>query len=175
MMGITRLLSGSLGIQPRSVEKADPLPLSESHPIDLTPSQRAAVETRIEEFISDSTSIYAHVRGAIARKNVLPLFFDWTAFMALTQGGQVVWVPYDEEPGEIETVRDERLRNIGLFRGTELHPELHFLLPVKPSDAIECHHCRGMGPLAFPQGHEHISEVVICYCGGIGWLPRAPN
>jgi hypothetical protein len=177
-MGITRFLSKRLRIHPRRTResaKADPLLLSKPDPIDLTPPQRAAIETRIREFISDSASIYAYARGAIAREDVLPLLFDWTGFMALTPGGQVAWVHYDDEPGEVETVHDERLRNIGLFQGTKLHPELQFLLPVKPSNAIECHDCRGTGRLSFPRGHRHLSEIVICYCGGIGWLPSTRN
>ena len=148
-------------------------PALELDPIGLTPSQRAKVEMRIGEFINDSTSIYAYARGVVTSANVLPLFFDWTAFMALSPGGQVVWVPYDDEPGDIEAVHDERLRNMGLFQGTKLHPELQFLLPLKPPDAIVCPDCQGTGRVIFPQGHEHLSEKVTCYCGGIGWLPHS--
>jgi hypothetical protein len=64
---------------------------------------------------------------------------------------------------------------MGLFQGTKLHPELQFLLLPKPSDAIECPDCRGTGKLTFPPGYEHLSEKVICYCGGLGWMPRNSN
>jgi hypothetical protein len=40
-------------------------------------------QTRIAEFIGDSSSLYAYAFGAIARLSGLRLCFDWTAFMAL--------------------------------------------------------------------------------------------
>ena len=92
--------------------------------------------------------------------------------MALRPDGQVVWVPYDDEPGPVEKVRDECVRNMGLFRGIKLHPELQFLGARKPPDAIECPGCRGTGKVMFLEGREHLSETVICTCGATGWLPR---
>lgn len=149
----------------------DRLPVKAPEPIRLTPSQRQQVERRIAEFIADSSSVYAYAFGAIARLNGLPLYFDWTAFMALLLDGQIVWISYDNEPGDIEVVQEERVRNMGLFQACKLHPELQFLVPPKPTDAIDCPDCRGMGRLPFPPGSEHVAERLICYCGGIGWLP----
>ncbi len=144
-------------------------------PIDLSASQRDQIERRIAEFIDDSSSVcaHAHARAAIARGNALPLFFDWTGFMALRLDGQIVWIPYDDEPGDIEVVPDERLRNMGLFRGIKLHPELHFLMPSKPSEAIVCPDCRGTGKVPFPEHLKHLADAVICSCGGIGWVPHS--
>ncbi len=90
--------------------------------------------------------------------------------MALRLDGQIVWVPYDDEPGDVEVVREQRLRNLGLFQGTRLHPDLHFLLPPRPTRAIDCPDCRGTGKLRFPQGSEHLTDKLVCFCGGIGWL-----
>jgi hypothetical protein len=149
----------------------DRLPGTVPEPIHLTPSQWQQVESRIAEFIADSTSLHAHAFGAVERLNALPLYFDWTAFMALLPDGQIVWVPYDQEPGDIEVVQEERVRNMGLFQGTKLHPEAQFLVPPKPHDAIDCPDCRGTGKPPFPEGFEHLSEGLVCYCGGIGWLP----
>ena len=53
-------------------------------PILLSPSQREQSNGRISEFIADTSSVHAHAFAAIARANVLPLYFDWTAFMALS-------------------------------------------------------------------------------------------
>jgi len=142
-------------------------------PIHLTRSQWQEVQRRVAEFIANSSAPDAHAwaRGAIERLSALPLFFDWSAFMALLPDGQIVWVPYDNEPGEIEVVQEERLRNIGLFQATKLHPELQFLVPPKPPNAIDCPDCQGTGTLSFPPGSEHLAERLVCYCGGIGWLP----
>ena len=123
---------------------------------------------RIAEFVEDSTSI---ARAAVARTHVLPLCFDWSGFLGLRPEGQVVSVLYDDESGEYEIIHEERVRNLGLCQGTKRYPDLPFLLPVQPPDAVECSDCRGTGRLAFPQGREHLSETIICYCGGLGWLP----
>ncbi len=171
MKPLVRLL-GSPGGNYRNAQNESRPPSDEPDPIRRSRSQREQIERRIAEFIADSSSVYAHAFAAIARVNVLPLYFDWTAFMALRWDGQIVWVLYDDEPGEIEMIRDERLRNFGLFRATRLHPDLLFLSPPRPPDAIDCTDCMGTGKLTFPPGHEHLAETVICYCGGIGWLPH---
>jgi hypothetical protein len=155
-------------------EDEDRLPVKAPEPIHLCPSQRQQIERRIAEFIGDSSAFGAHAwaRGAIASLNALPLLFDWTAFITLLPDGQIVWVPYDNEPGDIEVVQEERVRNTGLFQATKLHPELQFLLPPKPPDAIDCPDCRGTGRLKFPQGSEHLADKLVCFCGGLGWLPH---
>jgi hypothetical protein len=140
-------------------------------PIDLTPSQWDQVERRIDEFIEESPSNRPDVRKAVARLDVLPLFFDWTAFMALGPDGLVVWVPYDNEPGDVEPVHEEQVRNMGLFQGARLHPGLAFLVPSRPTDAIDCPVCGGTGRVTFPEGRKHLSDVIICSCGGLGWTP----
>jgi hypothetical protein len=73
----------------RTLIHRDRRPMKEPEPIALSASQSEQVEKRIAEFIEDSTSIYAHAHGAIARANALPLYFDWTAFMALGLDGQI--------------------------------------------------------------------------------------
>lgn len=178
-MGILKPILRFLGLPGRANEKLntgeDRLPVRDPEPIHLTPSQRQEFEKRIAEFIADSSSLASHAwaRGAIASLNALPQFFDWSAFMALLPDGQIVWVPYDNEPGEIEVVQEERVRNLGLFQATKLHPELQFLVPPKPPDVIDCPDYRATGRLPFPPGSEHLAERLVCYCGGIGWLPPA--
>jgi hypothetical protein len=169
---LLRLLGLPIRVDGKVLEDEARLPVKAPEPIQLTPSQRQQVERSIAEFIADSSSVYTYAFGAIARLNALPLFFDWTAFMALLPDGQIVWVPYDEAPGDIEVVQEERVRNMGLFQSSKLHPELQFLVPPKPTDAIDCPDCRGTGRLPFPPGSEYIAERLICYCGGLGWLPH---
>jgi hypothetical protein len=159
----------------RTLIHRDRRPMKEPEPLALSASQREQVEKRIAKFIEDSASIYAHAHGAIARVNALPLFFDWTGFMALGLDGQIAWIPYDDEPDEVEVVKEELLRNLGLFQGTRLHPELSFLMPLRPPNAIDCPGCRGTGKVAFPKGSEHLAEKVLCSCGGIGWIPPDGN
>jgi hypothetical protein len=176
-MDILKPLLRRLGLLSRTSMKVqvseDRLPVKVPEPIHLSPTQREQIQKRIAEFIADSktSGADAWARGAVERLNALPLLFDWGGFMALLQNGQVVWVPDDDEPGEIRVVEEERVRNMGLFQGTKLHPDLQFLLPTRPSDAIECPDCRGTGKLTVPKGSEHLAEWIICFCGGLGWLP----
>lgn len=171
-MAIFKTLLRFLGLPGgRSGRTANRHRVKEPEPLDLSSSQREQIERRIAEFIGDSTSVYAHAYAAVARANALPLLFDWTGFMALRLDGHIVWVPYDNEPGEIELVQEELLRNIGLFRGTQLHPQLSFLMPRKPLDALDCPDCRGTGKPILPPSYEHLSATLSCSCGGIGWLP----
>lgn len=172
-MDVLKPLLRLLGLASRAgttANRRDRRPVTEPKPIVLSASQREQVEKRIGEFIEDSTSIYAHAHGAIARVHALPLLFDWTGFMALRTDGQIAWIPYDDEPEDVEVINDQRLRNLGLFRGTRLHPELSFLMPSMPPDAIDCPDCRGTGNIAFPQGSEDLAETLLCSCGGIGWV-----
>jgi hypothetical protein len=168
-MDIVKPLMRILGLPGSRSSKTE----KEVEPIQLSHCQREQVERRIAEFIGDSSSVHAHAYAAIARLNALPLLFDWTAFMALRLDGQIVWVPYDDEPRDIKVVREGRLRNMGLFRGTRLHPDLQFLLPSKPPEAIVCPDCRGTGKVPFPEGSKHLADAVICSCGGIGWVPHS--
>jgi hypothetical protein len=168
-----------LGLHGSEIRKAhrgeERLPMRDPELTRLTPSQREHVEKRIAEFVANSSSLDSHAwaREGIQCLKALPLFFDWSAFMALLPDGQIVWVPYDNEPGDIEIVQEERVRNLGLFQATKLHPDLQFLVPPKPPHATDCPDCRGTGTLPFPPGSEHLAERLVCYCGGIGWLPPA--
>ncbi|MHC5540734.1 hypothetical protein ACYOEI_21145 [Singulisphaera rosea] len=174
-MGLLRVLSTWLIPWRRSVEetaRTEPPSPVELDPIDLTPVQAAEVEARIREVLEDSTSVHACFHEAIARENVLPLLFGWDGFMAMTPGGRVVWVS-DEEPEVVTAIQDERLRNIGRFRGARLHPGLSFLLPARPTDAVPCPDCQGTGRVKLPKSLERHESLMVCYCGGLGWLPGA--
>src|SRR5262249_2886528 len=70
--------------RPAGIEKP---PTVELKPIALLPSQRTAVEQKITEFLADWSSIYAYARDSAAKANALPLYFDWSAFMALRPNG----------------------------------------------------------------------------------------
>lgn len=169
---IAEILSKWLGVPPgrtgrkTSGREAAAIGTRSHRPV---PSQRKMVEMRIAEFIEDSTSI---ARAAVSRTHVLPLCFDWSGFLGLRPEGQVVSVLYDDESGEYEIIHEERVRNLALCQGTKRYPDLPFLQPAKPPDAMECSHCRGTGQVTLPQGLEQLSEKFTCYCGGLGWLPH---
>jgi len=145
--------------------------VSPARPVKLAPKQRDLVERKITEFVRGEA--YEDCRKAAGSAHALPLYLDWTACMALRLDGEVLWIDYDE-PYQVQPVEDERERNLGLFQGSRRDPDLGFLTPVRPPDAIECPDCRGTGRLTFPEEHQHLADKIICSCGGLGWLP-APS
>src|SRR5271165_2822918 len=103
-MDILKPLLKLLGMPVRQANNEAKVMDKESTPIDLSASQREQIESRIAEFIGDSSSVYAYTHAAITRLNALPLYFDLTAFIALRPDGQIIRIPYDDEPGEIEVI-----------------------------------------------------------------------
>jgi hypothetical protein len=132
-----------------------------------TPEQRTTIEGKIVESIDGDPNILA--RRICTEAHALPLLFDFTAIMAIRPDGELVWI--DEDVSRVRLVEDERERTIGLFQGSLRDPDLGFLVPPRPADAVDCPDCRGTGRFPFKEGSEHLADRVICYCGGIGWLP----
>jgi hypothetical protein len=137
----------------------------------LTPSQRERVWERIAWFLADAGPGYDWVREAAAGSYVLPLYFDLGGFLGLRPDGVIVRVP--DGGGPVEEVYEERDRNAALCQGTKRHPGLGFLMPERPPGAVDCPHCGGRGKIPFPPPKEHLAEIVICYCGGVGWLAES--
>jgi hypothetical protein len=137
-------------------------------PIEITPYDRALVVQRIAEFLADTTPEHIYDRNSVARENVLPLFFDWTGFMALRPDGHVIFVD-EMRPSIVQT--QERVRNIALFAGSQRYPEIQALIVVRSPDAIDCPHCGGAGRMSLPTAIVHLPNLG-CYCGGLGWLPH---
>jgi hypothetical protein len=77
-----------------------------------------------------------------------------------TNGQVICWV--HDTPNSVRLVEDPRIRNMALFLGSKKYPAIRSLVPARPPEAIECAHCKGTGELP---------HKVVCYCGGLGWLP----
>ena len=138
-------------------------------PIELAEDQRGQILDRIAELRRDPKAIPEAARGAVAAAEVLPLLFDWSAVLALRPDGQIVWVAYDIENLEIRVVEDDEVRDVGLFRGSRIHPDLPFLVPTKPPGAVDCPDCRGTGHPTPPRGMADLPGNLVCSCGGRGW------
>ncbi len=145
-----------------------PQAMDRSRSFEPTPEQRAMIEAKIDVSIGGLTSEEA--RRACTAARALPLYLDWSACMAIRPDGEIIWIDY-AEPHRVRLVEDERERNIGLFQGSLRDPDLGFLVRLRPAEAVDCPDCRGTGRIPFPEGSEHLADRVVCYCGGIGWLP----
>jgi hypothetical protein len=60
-----------------------------------------------------------------------------------------------------------------LFQGSRKYPELAVLIPARPHDAPDCHFCKGTG--REPMSEQLKLENIVCYCGGLGWLPPSES
>jgi uncharacterized protein (TIGR02996 family) len=123
---------------------------------------RGRLERFLEEF-RPNDAWDRQVRRLAVEQEALPVLFDIGGFSSVRLDGQVVSVLWDE-PESRWTEEDPRLRNMALCQGAKKYPELRLLIPPRPASSRECHHCMGTGVLRdLPR--------VICYCGGLGWLP----
>jgi hypothetical protein len=123
----------------------------------------------LKEFLAESTSDPNDLRRIAAGANVLPLFIEMGGVYAITVAGDIVSFSWDnlELPRE---EHDPRIRNIVLFQGSKKYPELRNLIPERPDDAPICPHCQGTGIESFSATHN--IEGVVCFCGGLGWIPK---
>ena len=109
-------------------------------------------------------------RPYVETKNVLPLASDMGGFYGVTPSGEFLEFLWDgDERGGFVT--DERTIHSTWFQAAKKYPELAVFLPSRPPWAQACEMCGGTGtPADLP---EHLANVIVCYCGGAGWLPPA--
>jgi hypothetical protein len=103
----------------------------------------------------------------VAQENVLPLYCDMGGVLTIGINGDIRSFLWDDLlHGQIE--HDPRIRNIALFQGSKKYPELKLLIE-KPEDARVCEFCNGSG--VAPGAIELDTDSIVCYCGGLGWVP----
>jgi hypothetical protein len=118
----------------------------------------------LKQFLADASPDPISLRKIAAEIEALPLVLDMGGCFAIRPNGDVVSFAWDT-PSDVRIEEDPRIRNMAIFQGSEKYPTLQPLIPLRPADAPECPQCRGTGklPEAIPN--------LICYCGGLGWLP----
>lgn len=125
------------------------------------------IRNRIQEFVSGSEADSAHLREIAATKNVLPLTWDMGGVFTINPNGEIVSFAWDEwENPRVES--DLRVRNNALFAGSKKYSELESLIE-RPKAARMCPHCGGSGKDVYSEKLN--SDAIICYCGGLGWIP----
>ena len=135
----------------------------------------------IENYIAESQSNPLDLRQLAATEKVLPLISDWGGVFTISVSGDIIMFPFrvndkgefvafpfadQEEHPRLET--DLRLRNNALFGGSRKYPELEILIE-KPKDAKICPYCGGTGKDAYAEKLN--TDAIVCYCGGLGWIP----
>jgi hypothetical protein len=126
------------------------------------------ISAMILSFCAETTPDPQDLRSLAKRKGILPLYLDWSGAFAITRSGDIVSFLYDE-PETLRPESDPRIRNMILFRGSKKFSELKILVPTRPRTASTCDHCAGTGNA--PEDAQIGPDVIVCYCGGLGWIP----
>ena len=126
------------------------------------------IERRIRQLVENPEAAPVYLRHLAVRHNVLPLFGDLGGEWALNLEEQVVAFP-DDPAVDIHIEGDVVSRNTALVQGSKLYPELTALIPARPPDAQTCPDCGGSGTHPVTSNPKY--AMVICLCGGVGWLP----
>ncbi|HYV38716.1 MAG TPA: hypothetical protein VE988_23730 [Gemmataceae bacterium] len=132
-----------------------------------------AIQAALESFKGDPTSNSVGGSSAIdlrkvaANLQILPLILDMAGCLGIRPNREVLTFMWDD-PQTVTVEHDERIRNMVLFRASQKYPQLAALKPIRPFDAKICPHCSGVGKVA------SIPRSIICYCGGLGWVPVQP-
>jgi len=127
----------------------------------------------IDRFLEAPAEGPIDLRDLVSRERILPVWYDTGGCYALRPSGEVVSFVWDEE--SVQNELDPRVRNIAYSSGAKRYPELAAFVPQRTSTARICETCDGTGqPSQLPQ---HLRESIVCYCGGLGWLPAGtpPN
>lgn len=135
--------------------------------MSIEPMLTEQIATRLKEYMLDPDHDALNLRQLAARFEALPLCVDWEKCWALRPDGQVVVFSHEGEDPQLREEEDSRMINVALFQGSLTYPEIKRLVPARPTDAKDCPFCPGGGV----QSENPVSQTMICYCGGLGWIP----
>jgi hypothetical protein len=129
---------------------------------------RTLIESKVQALMADSAPDHVDLRQIATDKHALLLYADMGGALALRPNGEVISFRWDR-PESVETENDPRIRNLALFQGSKRYPELEQFIPPRPSAAKTCPHCHGTG--VAPEAASLGIGNIVCYCGGLGWVP----
>lgn len=123
----------------------------------------------IQKFLADPPADQLKLRQLVADEQVLPLFWDMGGVFAINSDGDILSFLWDDTLHP-KVEYDPRVRNLVLFQGSKKYPELKDYVPTRPDNARTCPSCGGTG--VDPYAEKLNTDAIICYCGGLGWLPE---
>lgn len=111
----------------------------------------------------------AELQKLVLEFKALPMAFNFDCY-AIKASGEIIVFELDS-PSEFEVEKNPRIVNTILFQGIKKYPELRELMPIRSADDIECSQCDGTGiePMAKDL---NLTDSIICWCGGLGWIPK---
>lgn len=133
----------------------------------IEPTLAEQLAVRLQEYLADPEHDALNLRAFASRFAALPLCVDWEKCWAIRADGQIVVFTHEGNDPQPREEDDRRMLNVVLFQGSLTYPELGALVPERPADASDCPFCvvKGIEPQSLQ------SRNIICYCGGLGWVP----
>ena len=135
---------------------------------------RLSVDARTGDFIRTRSAGFRHpisrIEELAIELGVLPLWVDWTVFLAVRPDGELVTLDHEAAEPSPRPETDLTFVAIALVEGAARYPELSHFLPTRPAGRAACATCDGKGTLSMSRG----SVVLHCVCGGLGWKPETP-
>jgi len=135
--------------------------------LSLSPTLSDAVAQLLANLLAGGE--HTHASKLARQVAALPLQQDMGGFYGLRPSGQLVEVAWDE-PESLREITDQRIANMVLHRGAQCYPQLAELSPKRSDTAVTCSSCGGSGLAQVPA---YLQEHVLCWCGGLGWLPSS--
>ena len=133
--------------------------------IPLSKELSAFVAERIARFDTECEAELRWLIPYVDQHQILPLVFGWLETQGITASGSIRKFYADGDETEYEGLRvigSPGLAIGTLVQGAERYPALKAAIPQRPTDAVMCQECQGIGTFA---SHPE----VICACGGLGW------
>ena len=145
--------------------------------MNMIPGHSERIEAALKAFVANPEPYLIeldtplNLRKLAAELNALPMALDFGGCYVIRLSGELFSFAWDE-PHDLRAENDPRICNLVLFQGAKKYPEISVLIPSRPAGAEDCPHCSGTGIERYVAEHGLNPEVIICYCGGLGWLPK---
>jgi hypothetical protein len=133
----------------------------------MDPEISILISKEIEKFINEKSPKYAPLwsRECSKKFNAVPVMMDIGGVFGIRPDGVVVSTLWDD-PNQVQIETEARIINIIYFAASKKFPSLASLAPQRTEKSKTCPHCNGSG------SHPGFGGAVVCYCGGMGWLPE---
>jgi hypothetical protein len=125
-------------------------------------------ETLRQRYLLLNRNDPVEVRKLTEENEILPLVIEMSGFFFVRKDGTIAALSFDDLDNP-KPVDSQRICNTVWFMASQTYPELEPFTPIRGEDGIDCPYCNGTGTV--PNIPPEISDRIVCYCGGLGWIP----
>ena len=131
----------------------------------VTPEESTWIAQRIASYATEAPEERRWLAPYVEEHRALPLSSGWVETEGIRTDGTLVQWSTEGEYSGTRPVDDPLVRHQLLGQATREHPSVVCLAPMRAAEDLACVPCGGTGR------YEHL-PVVLCICGGLGWVPR---